>query len=54
MGQDFETMTWLRCVVDKTPEHYIVNCIVLFAKDRIREAKHFYVLGLLGWVIKKS
>ena len=26
-------MTWLHCVVEKTPEHCIVSCVVLFAKN---------------------
>ena len=30
--KDYETMTWLCCVVEKIPEHCLVSCIVLFAK----------------------
>ena len=29
--KDYETVTWLCCVVEKTPEHCIVSC--LFAKN---------------------
>ena len=30
---DYDTMTWLYCVIEKTLDHYIVSCIVLFAKS---------------------
>ena len=26
-------MTWLRCVVEKMPEHCIISCIVLFGEN---------------------
>ena len=32
LEKDYETMNWLRCIVEKTPEYCIVSCIVLFAK----------------------
>ena len=49
-------MIWLRCVVEKMPEHCIVSYIALFAKNMktgYMEWSTFYVLGLLGRVIKK-
>ena len=33
LEKDYEMMTWLRCVVEKMPEHCIISCIVLFAKN---------------------
>ena len=55
LEKDYETINWLYCVVEKMPKHCIVSCIVCLPKieDRIRGMKYFYVLGLLGWVIKK-
>ena len=42
--------TWLCCVVEKTPENYIVSCVVLVAKimDRLSEMKHF----LCVWITR--
>ena len=33
LENDYETMAWLCCVIEKKPEHCIVSCIVLFAKN---------------------
>ena len=33
LEKDYETMIWLRCVVEKMPEYCIVSYIVLFAKN---------------------
>ena len=33
LEKDYETMTWLHCVVEKTPEHCTVSCVVLFTKN---------------------
>ena len=56
LEKDFETMSWLHYVIEKTPEHFIGSCIVLFAKNvktGYVEWSTIYVLGLLGQVIKK-
>ena len=29
---EYDTITWLCCMVEKLPEHCIVSCIVLFGK----------------------
>ena len=33
LEKDYETVTHLHCVVEKTPEHCTVSCVVLFAKS---------------------
>ena len=60
MQQWLDYETCLCCVVEKTPEYCIVNCIIYCAasqkinmKTRCVEWSTCYVLGLLGWVIKK-
>ena len=41
-------------VVEKSPEHCMVNCIMLFAKTGYNYGvKNFYVLRLPGQVVKK-
>ena len=51
LEKEYDTITWLCCVVEKLPEHCLVSCIVLFAKTGYLKWRTL-MCGLLGRVIK--
>ena len=46
-------MTWLYCVVEKTSDHCIVSCIVLFAKS-VKTWNEAIFMCLDYWVVAMS